>query len=443
MSIIANKVIWSEGMLIRPQHFQQQERYLNMRMHAQPNSLAPYNYGLREISIDQDLLQQGKIAIISACGVFHDGTVFSVPDQDLLPDVMSLSANVAQTKLYLCVPLMQNGVAEVAYDEKSFNRYRQIVGSIADNSLPATEMAPIALGKLQLRLMLEDEDRSNYSCLPILAIKEVRPDKKIVLDKDFIPPLLEIAISNIINKYVEEIHGLLEHRAEMLAGRLVNSQQSESAVVADFMLLQLVNKYQVIFAEYLKGTVLHPRELYYSLLQLMAELATFTKDERRPIQHAGYQHDNLAIVFKPLVTEVRHCLSLVLEQHAVAISLEHQNHGVFVGHIQDRELFANSVMVLGVYADLPLDDLRKNFMMQTKLSSVEIIRDLVSRGIPGVPLAALAIAPRQIPYHANFAYFRIDQQHDLWQQIIKTGSVALHVSGQFPNLRLELWAIRG
>jgi type VI secretion system protein ImpJ len=82
-------------------------------------------------------------------------------------------------------------------------------------------------------------------------------------------------------------------------------------------------------------------------------------------------------------------------------------------------------------------------MMQTKLSSVEIIRDLVSRGIPGVPLAALAIAPRQIPYHANFAYFRIDQQHDLWQQIIKTGSVALHVSGQFPNLRLELWAIRG
>ena len=443
MTITANKVIWSEGMLIRPQHFQQQERYFNKLLVEQPNVLAPYAFGLRELMINAELLEQGKVALEVAKGVFADGTTFALPEQDLPPAMLTVPPNTTQTKVYLCVPISQNGSQEVAYDGESFHRYRNIIGDVADNSVAAAEVAQIAIGKLQLRLMFEDDDRSNYSSIPILDIKEIRPDKKIIINKLFIPPVLTIAAEPKLTQFVVEIHGLLEHRAEMLAGRLTNSQQSESAVVADFMLLQLVNKYEVLFAQYIKQPVLHPQQLFYSLLQLMAEISTFTKDSRRPKQQNGYHHENLAAVFYPLVKDVRHCLSLVLEQHAVSISLEHQSHGVFVGQVQDKGLFENAVMVLGVYADMPIDDLRKNFMMQAKLGSVEIIRDLVSRGIPGVQLSSLPIAPRQIPYHANFAYFRLDQKHQLWQQIVKTGSIALHVGGQFTNLRLELWAIRG
>ncbi|MGH7084835.1 MAG: type VI secretion system baseplate subunit TssK, partial [Acetobacteraceae bacterium] len=30
-----------------------------------------------------------------------------------------------------------------------------------------------------------------------------------------------------------------------------------------------------------------------------------------------------------------------------------------------------------------------------------------------------------------------------WQQMQSSGGFAIHVSGDFPNLRVELWAIRG
>jgi type VI secretion system protein ImpJ len=443
MTIATNKVIWSEGMFIRPQHFQQHDRYIHALVSKQPNSLAPYHYGFRELSLNEALLDQGKVALLSANGLFQDGSFFFIPQQDCTPAPLSIPDGVNQTRVYLCVLMNQVGRHEVSYGGDQSNRYRAIVDEVPDSNVGNQELAQIEVGKLQLKLLLEEDDRSDYACMPILDIKEVRPDKKILYNRDFIPPLLEASASQSLLQFVDEIHGLLQHRSEMLANRLTNTQQSESAVVADFMLLQLVNRYETIFGQLLRSSIVHPHTLFDYSLQLMAEIATFTKDSRRSTLQVGYDHNQLNGSFSPLIKELRHCLSMVLEQHAVAITLESQSHGVYIGQVKERELLEKSEIVLAVYADVSPEELRKSFAMMVKISSIEAIRDLVSRGIPGVPMVPLAIAPRQIPYHANFAYFQIDQRHALWEQIVKTGSIALHVGGKFPNIRMELWAIRG
>jgi type VI secretion system protein ImpJ len=55
----------------------------------------------------------------------------------------------------------------------------------------------------------------------------------------------------------------------------------------------------------------------------------------------------------------------------------------------------------------------------------------------------MPVAPRQIPFHAGFVYFELDQTHELWAQLQTSGGVALFVGGEFPALALEFWAIRG
>jgi type VI secretion system protein ImpJ len=55
----------------------------------------------------------------------------------------------------------------------------------------------------------------------------------------------------------------------------------------------------------------------------------------------------------------------------------------------------------------------------------------------------MAVAPRQIPYHAGFTYFELERGGDLWAQLEQSAALALHVAGDFPGLVLELWAIRG
>ena len=76
-------------------------------------------------------------------------------------------------------------------------------------------------------------------------------------------------------------------------------------------------------------------------------------------------------------------------------------------------------------------------------ASVGHIRDLVNVAIPGIAVRPLPVAPRQIPFYAGASYFELDRNSPHWQQMQSSGGFAIHLSGEFPNLRLELWAIRG
>jgi type VI secretion system protein ImpJ len=73
---------------------------------------------------------------------------------------------------------------------------------------------------------------------------------------------------------------------------------------------------------------------------------------------------------------------------------------------------------------------------------VDRIKDLVNLQLPGVTMRSLPVAPRQLPFHAGSHYFELERQGELWKQIERSGSLVLHVAGDFPGLELELWAIR-
>ena len=77
-----SKVVWSEGLFLRPQHFQQHDRYLERYLQVRSDALRSHGWGFSELRLDRDLLRLGKVAINSAQGVFPDGTPFSMPDDD-------------------------------------------------------------------------------------------------------------------------------------------------------------------------------------------------------------------------------------------------------------------------------------------------------------------------------------------------------------------------
>ena len=58
-----NRVVWSEGLFLRPQHFQQQERYLEAYIEGRAATLHPYSWGLTELEIERDLLGIGKLGL--------------------------------------------------------------------------------------------------------------------------------------------------------------------------------------------------------------------------------------------------------------------------------------------------------------------------------------------------------------------------------------------
>ena len=215
------------------------------------------------------------------------------------------------------------------------------------------------------------------------------------------------------------------------------------AEFGDFLLLQSVNRWQKLLAHWADAGNIHPEDLYSAFVQMAGELATFTEPTRRPNSYPAYRHDDLQRSFAPVVADLRRSLSAVLEQNAVAIPLQERRHGVRVGPIVDRSILRASTFVLTVQADMPTEQLRRSFPSQVKIGAVEHIRDLVNVLLPGIAVRPLPVAPRQIPFYAGASYFELDRNSPHWQQMQASGGFAIHVSGDFPNLRMELWAIRG
>jgi type VI secretion system protein ImpJ len=215
------------------------------------------------------------------------------------------------------------------------------------------------------------------------------------------------------------------------------------AEFGDFLLLQTVNRWQKLLAHWADSGNIHPEDLYSAFVQMAGELATFTEATRRPNSYPAYRHDDLQRSFAPVVADLRRSLSAVLEQNAVAIPLQERRHGVRVGAITDRSILRAANFVLTVQADMQTETLRRLFPSQVKIGAVEHIRELVNVAIPGIAVRPLPVAPRQIPFYAGASYFELDRNSPHWQQMQASGGFAIHVSGDFPNLSMELWAIRG
>lgn len=441
---LESKVVWSEGMFLNPQHFQQQERYIEGLVNGKFSAQGAYSWGVQEFEVDQKLLSLGKASLVSGQGVLPDGTPFSFPVIDEPPPVVDIPENTQNMILYLCLPVRRQGAKDVTIDDntQSLARYVQKEQEIRDVTSDSADSINIDVGRLNLRLLLASDDLSGYVCIGLLRISEIRDDKSIIIDDSYIPTCLDCKKSPRIASYLTEIIGLLHSRAEAIAGRLADVSQGGTAEVADYMLLQLLNRLDPRMRHMAHINGLHPVDLFAQIVQMVGELSTFTATSKRADLFPGYLHDDLESTFVPVVNSLRNSFSTVHEQTAISLELVDKKYGIRVAEIVDRSLIGSATFVLAAKADLPEESIRNHLPAQVKIGPVERIRQLVNAAMPGIGLKALPVAPRQIPFHSGYAYFELEPQSEFWNELKHSGGFAIHVGGDFPGLVLEFWAIR-
>ncbi|MCU9849876.1 type VI secretion system baseplate subunit TssK [Defluviimonas sp. WL0024] len=440
-----SKVLWTEGLFLQPHHFQQADRYTEALVAGLARRLTPYAWGVNALEIDEEVLKVGKFALKGCAGLTHDGTVFRVPQSDSHPPALEVPTTIKDCVVYLTVPQRRQGASEVDLTgaEQSASRLRPAEQEVTDTMSQHKKPVVLGVGKLRLQFALAVDDMADKLAIPIARIIEVRPDREIVLDRGFLPSCTDVRAAAPLSSFLNELEGLLSHRMKALAGRLVESGPARGAAeVTDFLLLQAVNRAIPVFRHFGRIENLHPETAFRACIALAGELATFMAASKEVPDFPPYTHDNLTACFAPVIRVLRQYLSSVLEQTAIAIPLEERKYGISVGVIADRKLIGNSGFVLAVSADIPSEDVRRHFAGQAKVGPVEEIRQLVNSALPGITLRPLPVAPRQIPYHAGLVYFELDSANPSWAKMTTSGGIAVHVSGQYPGLKMELWAIR-
>ncbi|MFM5150023.1 type VI secretion system baseplate subunit TssK [Aeromonas hydrophila] len=438
-----NRVIWREGLFIKPQHFQQQQRHSDYALHARLSALSDYFYGLQSLAINEDYLGFGRIALVGATGILPDGTVFNIPNDDVLPTPLEVTdASVANQKVYLALPLSVSGVNEVNQGGQVATRLQAHRHDVRDLHSEGGDVVSLEVGRVSLRLMLEREDRSAYASLAIARILDKRPDGGLVLDPNFMPCSISVSAIPTLKRFLGESAGLVAERARSLSQRIAAPGQQGVADVAEFMMLQLLNRAQPQLSHLARLGTLHPERLHESLVQLCGELMTFTDESRLPPEFPAYRHDDQQVSFEPVMLALRQALSTVLSPRAVSIQLRKHLYGIMVAMVNESELMQSADFVLAVRARMPQEQLRKQLLQQTKVASSDKIRELISLQLPGIPLLPLPVAPRQLPYHAGYSYFQLDRQSPAWQMLAVGNTLAFHIAGDFPELDMQLWAIR-
>src|SRR5689334_4772050 len=327
-----NRVIWSEGLFLQPQHFQQQDRYFEQYIETRCQPLVSYSWGFTDIELERDFLKIGKIGFRRLVGVFPDGTPFRMPDDDPLPPPIDIAGDMRDQRLLLAIPLRRAGELESARGPIADELVRQEIREfqIANTAVSAGDPATLEVAGLRTRLLLEREATAAYASIPLAHVVECRADQQVVLDEQFIPTILQLRASTRLATVTTELLGLFHQRGEALGGRVAATSRGAASELADFLMLQTINRYEPLLAHLADTGVIHPESFFQICVGAAGELSTFTTTSKRTPKFPGYRHDRLKETFEPVIVSLRESMSKVMTQVAIPIPLEPRKFGISV-----------------------------------------------------------------------------------------------------------------
>ena len=436
------KVAWTEGLFLRPQHVQQQDRYHEHNLAARVGRVTPYPWGVTALEIDHDLAQQGKFAVRRCAGVMPDGMPFDVPDHAPLPDPLEISERTANMIVGLSVPAIAKNSREIDFPEAdSASRYWRGAGPVIDSAAATRGEEEIDLAHPRLSYAVLDGSKSGYMQIGLARIVEIQ-DKTIVFDGRYLPPAITTHAHPGFNGVLDRVIGWIETKLEELARYAADPTAGGGLQYADYFILQVLNR-EIPVLRHMRGSqYVHPERLYERLLSLAGELATFATAKRMANRYDAYDHDDLTTTFHPLLRDLQAALSARMERRAVRLELMERAQNAYVSPIRDRALFQNATFILEVASSRPLTEIQINFPHLFKVGPSTKMQDIVHAQLPGVPLLHMPTPPRQIRALSDHVYFRLDRQTPLWAEFSQAPAVGMHFSGDWPDLKLEFWAVR-
>lgn len=450
----AQKVVWTKGMFLMPQHFQAQDEYFEQELQFRARTSTFANWGLSGIGVDEGSLGNGLFTLRHCEGVLPDGVTFEMPASDEIPQGRPVEEMFPPTQaaldVYLAIPHVRPSARNFAIVSKGpettngqvSTRYIAETRPIIDATLGSDEK-PIQVGKKSFRLLFGGESLEGFTSMRVAQITR-SPAGTYVLSPKFIPPLLDIVASDYLMMLARRQVEVLTAKSTSLA--LPRKQRGRDVAdfttteVANFWLLHTVNSYLPELKHIWKVRRGHPDVLYRAMLRLAGALTTFTMTQSVR-DFPDYDHDNLGECFTALDLRVRDLLETVLPSKCVAIPLQLTEKRVWSGSIADERHLKDSQFILSVSAGMPVDELIAKFPQLAKLSSPNDITRLVRNSLPGVVLRHLPSPPSAVPVKLDNQYFSLVQNGPLWDALTQARAVGVFVPSEIADPKMELLVV--
>ncbi len=444
------KIVWNEGMLLTPHHFQQFDNYHEELLNSRVRSMMQHEYGIVELRFSAEAIANGNFQLTTCRGVLPDGLFVNVPDAETAPDMRPIGnhfrVDAERLGVHLAIPAKKLGEANFQASGAGTNgnlRYLQEGRKIKDETTGANEQA-VAYAKSNLRIIFDDELRDGFTSMKIAELQRT-PTGQLKVADDYIPPILKISANDWLTAMLRQIVEILITKGASLSEQRRQSNASladfTTSEVAVFWLLHTINNSIPIMSHYFRSPVLHPERLYEEFVRLIGQLMTFSI-EMHPKDIVKYDHDDLHFTFSNLAAQLRDLLETVIPSRCVAIPLEKTRDTLYVGRIDDERLIKEAGFFLAVRAQMPEAKLIEGVPRVVKIASRDVIDSVIGSALPGVVLTHASPPPAPIPARVGFKYFQLDNIGPYWSGIAGSKVISVYVPTDIPDEKLELYAVK-
>lgn len=446
--IPSSKVLWGEGLFLRPQHFQRQDAYHEWRLAQVSRVLNPYAWGVRSIKIDSDALAIGQLRLLELRAVLPDGELLNAPAEDPLPAPLALDAAMgAQGDVTFCVvlPTMRSPGGNLAAPASPVDdSMRYVQGSEpAVDWFTQAAVADISLIKKSARLLTEGQAAQHASALPVLRIKRTTTGA-FESDSRFIPPAVSLQSSPPLHLMLRRLMDVMQAKVDALYGMhrepSKNIIEFRSGDVASFWLLHTVSSSFAALSHLLKNPGLHPERLHQELLRLAGALMTFSKTFRLT-DLPPYDHAVPGKGFTQLDHVIRELLETVISTRYFAIALTEVRPSCHTGRLESEQLSAKTSLYLAVSASVQPAELVDAVPARFKIGAPDDVEKLVLSAMPGIKLMAAQQVPAAIPVRPGAYYFSLEPHGALYERMLQAQCISIYAPAGMPDLQLELIAV--
>lgn len=435
---INGQIHWSEGLFLQPHHLQAMQKHIFDRFAMERRLSWNYAYGVIEARMSDDELENMRVSFDRLRVIMPSGIEVKVPGNADLPslDIKDAFASSSGTlTISLGVPIWYSSRANVIEPGESDWRpkktYRVVEFERPDeNTGKNPQLIPIR--RVNARLLLDSDDRSDIEVLPLLKITHATGEDVGLPRRDpgYIPPCMVITGSPVLQEYVRDITSqVLASRTELVIQitRGGFSVENMRGIQFEQMLrLRTLNCFGARLASLVNvpGTVT-PFSIYMELRQLLAELAALCPEVDQ-FDVCDYDHDNPVVAFSELSKKVRSLLRGAVQAKYLKIRLNMDTEkNVFVGELTDEVLTLPNEYFLAIKTK---EDPRRLVELVLDRDKFKIMPcSLANQRVFGVKIVHELYPPVEFPTQVGLHYFRIIQAESarIWDRIKQEKKIAV------------------
>lgn len=437
-------VLWTKGVLLSPQHFQTQDRFLEDLLEFHLSALAFAPWGFQRLEIDREALASGSFALSAAAGIFPDGLLFDMPGSEGAPAPKPLEGAFAPDQewldIYLGIPEHRiNGQNVSGIDRDRDARYRAEELLRRDETTGQAER-PIQVARRNFRILFGGESLEGTIAMRVGRVtKSETGDYQ--LDPRFVPPLVDIGANDYVMAIARRLVEILSAKSTTLAAgrRQKNLSLAEFGVadVASFWLLYTINSFFPELRHIYETRRGHPAELYSAMLGLAGALTTFS-GTIHPRELPSYEHDNLSACLTKLDATVRELLETVVPATTVSLPMKLVQPSVYATALDQEKYLAAPQIYLAMTVEGRGAEVPGRAPHLVKIAAASQLDTLIRQALPGVQLTYVPNPPSAVSVKLNSHYFLLQKSGPDWETIARARNVAAYVPAEFPAPQLEL-----